>query len=111
MLMMPGNAHFYLCQAAIDLRKGFEGLAAIVSHLFPVEITSGAFFIFLNRSRDRIKVLYWDNDGLAIWYKRLERKTFSRKLLEGKETIDRREFLMLLEGIIPRKLQNRYKVS
>jgi transposase len=108
--MLPGNAEFYLCQQAVDLRRSFEGLSAIIVALFPVEITSGAFFIFLNRSKDRMKVLYWDGDGLAIWYKRLEQGSFSQKILKDKEVLDRREFLMLLEGITPGRLQKRYKL-
>jgi transposase len=111
MLVLPGNAHFYLCQEAVDLRKSFEGLSAVIAALFPAEITSGAYFIFLNRSKDRMKVLYWDSDGLAIWYKRLEQGSFSRLLIKNKEIIDRREFLMLLEGITPKKLQKRFKLA
>ena len=111
MLMLPGNAQFYLCQQAVDLRSSFEGLSAVVAALFPVEITSGAFFIFLNRSKDRMKVLYWDGDGLAIWYKRLEQGSFAKQLMNGQEALDRREFLMILEGITPRKLQKRYKLT
>ena len=110
MLVLPGNAQFYLCQQAIDLRKSFEGLSAVIITLFPVEITSGAFFIFLNRSKDRMKVLYWDGDGLAIWYKRLEQGSFSQKIMKEGGVLDRREFLMLLEGITSGKLQKRYKL-
>lgn len=109
MLALAGNTQFYVCQEAIDLRKSFEGLTAVVGTFFPVEITSGAYFIFLNRSKDRMKVLYWDSDGLAIWYKRLEQGRFARQLVKGQEGIDRREFFMLLEGITPKKLQKRYK--
>ena len=110
MLVLPGNAQFYLCQQAIDLRKSFEGLSAVIITLFPVEITSGAFFIFLNRSKDRMKVLYWDGDGLVIWYKRLEQGSFSQKMMKEGGVLDRREFLMLLEGITSGKLQKRYKL-
>jgi transposase len=109
MLILPGNAQYYLCQEAIDLRRSFEGLSVIVALLFFVEITSGFYFIFLNRSKDKMKVLYWDNDGLAIWYKRLEQGRFS-KIMKDKGMIDRCEFLMLLEGITPQKLQKRYKL-
>lgn len=94
MLMLPGNAQFYLCQQAVDLRRSFEGLSVVIAALFPVEITSGAFFIFLNRSKDRMKVLYWDGDGLAIWYKRLEQGSFSQKILKDQKVLDRREFLI-----------------
>ena len=58
------------------MRKGFDGLSAIaVAHLGE-EPTSGHYFIFRNRRGDRLKILYWDGDGMAVWYKRLERGTF-----------------------------------
>lgn len=111
MLTLAGNAKLYLYQGSISMQNSFEGLCAALKELFPSEVTSGAYFIFLNKSRDRMKVLYWDSDGLAIWYKRLEKGSFSKKLLEGKTSIERREFLMLLEGITPKRLQERHKIA
>jgi transposase len=58
----------YLCTRPTDMRKGFDGLQGISGHLF----------LFLNRHRDRIKLLWWDRDGLVIWYKRLEAGTFQQ---------------------------------
>jgi transposase len=110
MLALTGAARIFLYQEPIDLRKGFEGLCSAVEITFGNEITSGAYFAFLNRRRNRIKVLYWDTDGLAIWYKRLEKGSFSKRGLTG-GLIERREFLMLLEGITPRRLQMRHKIS
>lgn len=110
MLTIPGNARLFLCQTPVSMRKSFEGLSAIVEELFPNELLTGAFFIFLNRRKDHMKVLFWDRDGLVIWFKRLEKGSFSWKL--GKETqIDRRAFFMLLEGITPKKLQSRYTIA
>jgi transposase len=86
------------------MRKSFEGLSALVEELFPGELLSGSFFIFLNRRRDHMKVLYWDQDGLVIWFKRLEKGTFSWKWGEA-ASLDRRSFLMLLEGITPKRLR------
>lgn len=108
MLSFGGKARIFLHQVPIDLRKGFEGLSGAVETAFQGELTSGAYFVFINRARDRMKILYWDLDGLAIWYKRLEKGTFSKSSIHG-GLIERREFLMLLEGIIPRRLQKRYK--
>jgi transposase len=59
-------------------------------------------------AKDRMKVLYWDNDGFAIWWKRLEKGSF-RLLGINQAIIDRREFFMLLEGITPQKIQKRFK--
>ncbi len=109
MLMIPGNARLFLCQAPMNMRKSFEGLGGTIEQLFPGELVSGAFFVFLNRHRNHIKVLFWDGDGFVIWYKRLEKGTFSGKW--GSETsLDRRAFLMLLEGITPKRLQSRFSL-
>ncbi len=109
MLALPGNARIFLHQKAMDLRKGFEGLSLMVEELFCQPPTSGAYFVFLNRRRNRMKVLYWDGDGLVIWYKRLEKGGFPKRSLEG-VSIDRRAFLMMLEGVIPKRLGKRFKM-
>jgi len=110
MLAITGHARFFFHQEPIDLRKGFEGLSDIVAGTFQQEVTGGAYFIFINRRRDRMKVLYWDGDGLAIWYKRLEKGTFQKKKVSA-GLIERRDFLMLLEGVTPHRLQKRYRVD
>ena len=110
MLSISGSARIYFCKKAVDLRKGFEGLSAKVEEIFPVELTSGAYFIFLNERGNRMKVLYWDSDGFVIWYKRLEKGSFSKKDLE-EGMIERRKFLMMLEGVVPRRFQQRYKIN
>jgi transposase len=92
------------------MKKSFEGLSAIVEQLFPGELLSGAFFIFLNRRKDHIKVLFWDRDGLVIWFKRLEKGSFVWKWGD-QSPLDRRIFLMLLEGVIPKRMQVRYNIS
>jgi transposase len=91
------------------MRKSFEGLSAAVEQMFPGELLSGAFFIFLSRRRDHMKVLYWDGDGFAIFYKRLERGSFFIKR-DASSPFMRREFLMLLEGIEPKRLQRRFSL-
>jgi len=108
MLAIPANARIFLFQNPVDMRKGLEGLSVLVESYFSEPLTSGAYFVFINRVKDRIKVLYWDSDGFAIWWKRLEKGSF-RLLGLDKDLIDRREFFMLLEGIIPKKLQKRFK--
>ena len=84
------------------MHKSFEGLGAIVEQLFPGELLSGALFVFLNRQRSCMKALFWDRDGFAIWYKRLEKGSFAK---QEQNSLDRREFLMLLEGIEPKKIR------
>lgn len=110
MLTIPGNTRLFLCQQPVNMRKSFEGLMAIVEQLFPGELLSGSFFIFLNRRKDHIKVLFWDNDGMVIWFKRLEKGSFNWKWGET-SSLDRRTFLMLLEGVTPKRVQVRYNIN
>jgi hypothetical protein len=60
------------------MRKGFDGLQGMVREFLGQDPLSGHLFLFLNRRRDRIKLLWWDRDGLVIWYKRLEAGTFQQ---------------------------------
>lgn len=106
MLTLPTNTRIFVCKDPISMRKSFEGLSNAVEQLFPGELFSGAFFIFVNRERSHIKVFFWDRDGFAIWYKRLEKGTFA--CATQNSTLDRREFLMLLEGIEPRKIRAKF---
>ena len=109
MLTIAGNARFFICRYPVNMRKSFEGLGAIVEQLFPGEMISGAYFIFLNRRKDHMKVLFWDKDGLVIWFKRLEKGSFAWKW-EEQATFDRRTFFRMLEGITPKRLQDRYNM-
>jgi transposase len=106
MLTLSGNARIFLYQNPTDMRKSFEGLSTAVQETFPDLLLSGSYFVFLNKRRNYMKVLYWDVDGFAIWCKRLEKGSFSKK---NRLTLDRKQFLMLLEGIIPKRLQKRYQ--
>lgn len=110
MLAISANARIFFFQNPIDMRKGIEGLSSLVEVLFTGELTTGAYFIFVNKTRNVLKILYWDNDGFAIWWKRLEKGSF--KLLGiDKALIDRKEFFMLLEGITPHRIQKRFKID
>ena len=72
MISLPHSVRVFLHTRVTDLRKGFDALSGLVSATFGQDVTSGHLFLFVNRRRDRLKILYWDRDGLAIWYKRLE---------------------------------------
>lgn len=102
-LTLPSR--IFLCKDPVSMHKSFEGLGAIVERLFPGELLTGALFIFFNRQRNCMKALFWDRDGFSIWYKRLERGAFSRSIQN--HSLDRREFLMLVEGIEPKKIRPR----
>ena len=75
-MIWPVPSKILVYRDPIDMRKGFEGLSALVEIGFTEDLTSGAYFVFLNRQKNRMKILYWDSDGLAIWYKRLEKGKF-----------------------------------
>jgi transposase len=109
-LAYPANAKIFLFSSSIDLRNGFEGLSFLVETILKEQVISGAYFVFLNRRRTLMKILYWDGDGLAVWMKRLEKGLFAR-ITSSEPLIDRRRFLMLLEGITPRRLNSRYKAT
>ena len=109
MLAISANAKIYFFQEPVDMRKGLEGLSVLVESLFSGELTTGAYFVFVNKTKNRMKVLYWDNDGFAIWWKRLEKGSF-RLLGIDRAIIDRKEFFMLLEGITPHRVQKRFKI-
>jgi transposase len=76
MISLPHPVRVFLHAPPTDLRKGFDALCGLVTAVFGQDPTSGHLFLFVNRRRDRIKILYWDRDGLAIWYKRLESGSF-----------------------------------
>lgn len=76
MLSFPQLVRVFLHTRPVDLRKGFDGLGAIVTDAFGQDPLSGHLFLFLNRRRDRVKILWWDRDGLVIFYKRLEAGSF-----------------------------------
>jgi transposase len=76
MISLPHSVRIFLHTPPTDLRKGFDALSGLVTTAFAQEPTSGHLFLFVNRRRDRLKILYWDRDGLAIWYKRLEKGSF-----------------------------------
>lgn len=76
MLNISRTTRVFLATEPTDMRKGFDGLFAIVESVISEDPFSGHLFVFRNRRRDRLKVLWWDRDGLAIFYKRLERGSY-----------------------------------
>jgi transposase len=76
MIGLPQSVKIHVCVAPTDMRKSFNGLCGLAEYVLKQDPLSGHLFVFRNRVRDRLKVMYWDGDGLAIWYKRLEKGTF-----------------------------------
>jgi transposase len=84
------------------MRRSFDSLAMMVESLLGADPGSGHLFVFCNRRRDRVKVLYWDRDGYAIWYKRLEAGTYRFPASHGEAghlEIRSADLVVLLEGI------------
>ena len=102
----------YLYTLPTDMRKGFDTLAALVRDGLGHDPLSGHLFLFVGRRRDRLKILYWDRDGYALWYKRLEKGTFRMPVARpGTAGIELKasELAMLLEGIDLRSIKRRVR--
>lgn len=104
-----GLNQIYLYDQSVDMRKSFEGLGQLIECAFPGKLLSGSLFLFLNHRRNLIKILYWEGDGFAIWYKRLEQGTFSG-CFRGQKELSRQQFMMLLEGVVPRRINKRFSL-
>jgi len=72
MISLPSAVRAFFCTRSVDMRKSFDGLSGLVEECFRQDLLDGHLFLFVNRRRDRIKALYFDHDGLAIWYKKQE---------------------------------------
>ena len=100
MLSVPAKVRIFLCRSAIDMRKGFDGLHGVVLEVLRQDPLSGDLFVFLNKRRDRVKLLIWEGDGMLIVYKRLESGTFAPPAGSGDSiTLSPAQLALLLGGI------------
>ncbi|MEE4146289.1 MAG: IS66 family insertion sequence element accessory protein TnpB [Halieaceae bacterium] len=100
MIGPPPGTRIWLVAGATDMRKGFDGLSALVQSALADNPFSGHLFVFRGRRGDRVKILWWDGDGLCLFYKRLERGKFIwPRAQEGKAALTPAQLSMLLEGI------------
>ncbi len=114
MLNLPPNVSILLYRDEINIQKSFDGLVGLVRSVLHADPLSPTFFVFFNKDRNKLKILYWDNDGFAIWYKRLERGTFHLTLPHDGETsvrLTRAQLAMLLEGIDFQSVKQRKRFS
>lgn len=97
--MIGGNVQVWLATSPVDMRKSFDGLAEVVRASLGHDPLCGGMFVFRNKSAERVKILWWDRDGLTIYYKRLERGTFQFPSIGGKSlAISSAELVKLLSG-------------
>jgi transposase len=108
MLAIGKRPRVYLSRVPTDMRCSFEGLSARARSVIQQDPLSGHLFVFLNRQRDYIKVLYWDDGGYCIWSKRLERGTFE---LPGSDAshveIDTNKLMLMIEGFSLKSVKKR----
>lgn len=101
MLMLPPTVRVFVALQPADLRRGFDGLAALAEEVLRRDPLSGHLFVFWNRRRDRVKILFWDRGGYVLWCKRLERGRFRFPSSETAASVEVEagELMLLLEGI------------
>jgi len=100
---LPASVRVYLCLSPCDMRRSFDGLHTLVREHLELDAFAGHLFVFASRRRDRVKILYWDRDGFALWSKRLEDGTYAIPFGAGGEERRReitvQELAALLSGI------------
>ena len=111
MVMWPASVRVYLCLTACDMRRSFDKLHALVRDHLELDAFAGHLVVFANKRRDRIKIIYWDRDGFAIWAKRLEEGTYAipsgHPARERRVEISAPELGALLSGIDLSQAQRR----
>ncbi len=109
MLSIPSQVAVFAFTKPVDFRKQHDGLFGIVQNQLKEDPLDGSLYIFLNRRRDRIKILVWDSNGLWLFYKRLEKGTFEmpRGGVDGKLSMTRAKLAMLLDGFAFEKVEKR----
>jgi transposase len=100
MLMLSPAVKIFLCVQATDMRRSFDKLAEMTRSVLAQDPLSGHLFVFFNRPRDRVKILFWDRSGFCLYYKRLEEGSFRVPALDkGSAQINTAELALILEGI------------
>jgi transposase len=110
MIHLPASVRVYLATSPCDMRRSFDGLHALVDGVLQLDAFAGHLFVFGNKRRDRVKILYWDRDGFAVWAKLLEQGTYAMPFPEAGEVrreITAQELGALLSGIDLSQAQRR----
>jgi transposase len=102
MLHLSPQCRYFLYEGHADMRKGFDGLSGLVLQGMHKRVTTGDVFVFINKTRTHVKLLHWEGDGFALYYKRLEKGTYElpkRVYQNGAMTLHAEELLCILQGI------------
>jgi transposase len=106
------SVRVFLCLSPVDMRRSFDGLAAVAEQVMRQDPLSGHLFVFRGQRGDRLKILYWDRDGYALWYKRLEAGVFRfpSDAAEAKE-VSTADLGLILEGIDLRSVKRQKRFA
>jgi transposase len=88
----------YLWQGVVDMRMSFDRLSLLVTERMGKSVLSGGMYLFFSRCRSRVKILYWDSDGYALWHKRLEAGLYRVSRVEEHEEISALDMEEILRG-------------
>jgi transposase len=99
MLVPTTNTRIFICTEAVDMRNSYSGLYGATKKFLKEDPASGALFVFSNRVRTMLKVLYYDRGGYCIWSKRLDRGSFEKLFGASKRALTMSELLMLIDGV------------
>jgi transposase len=114
MLSLGSSHRYYLYSGVADMRKGFDGLSGLVLSEMGGDPLSGDVFIFVNRGRNRMKLLVWEDSGFVLWYKRLEEGTFEfPAVVPGQSSvgISWHQLVLILEGVSLESVVHRKRFS
>ena len=103
MLTLPPSVRVFVCLKPADMRRSLDGLAAMTREILREDPLSGHLFVYFNRRRNRVKILFWDRSGLCLYYKRIEKGAFRISDFEHpklrRSEIEAAELSLILEGI------------
>ncbi len=116
MFSLTSSLRYYWYSEQTDMRKSFDGLCGIINGEIKLEPTCGIVFIFMNKRRNQVKLLHWNQGGFVLYYKRLEQGTFDKPIVmhnSNGQYIEWAQLVMLIEGISIKNYKNkkRYKIA
>jgi transposase len=114
MFTLSAELKFHLYLRSTDMRKSFDGLSGLVQNQLGSNPCNGEVFMFINKSRDKIKLLHWQGGGFVLYYKRLEKGTFEiprYQVSSGSLTLSYTQLAMIIDGLSIQNLQKRKRFS